>query len=228
MRDLLRRIGNTLREKAFVMPLRRRKGIKTTMLGTKYGGYHMPSVFVRPGMVCYSAGVGEDVSFDEGLIKRFGCKVFAFDPTPRAASFVQDHCANLLDFSFYNIGVWSEDAIMKFYSPKNSEHVSHSIVNIQKTSDYFEAKCMKLSSIMEMLGHSQIDILKLDIEGAECAVLDNMISESIKVGILTVEFNQPIALKESWKMVKKLRANGYLLVKVDGWQCLLVRSELIS
>jgi hypothetical protein len=34
--------------------------------------------------MCYSAGVGEDISFDCALVERFHCQVRVIDSTPRA------------------------------------------------------------------------------------------------------------------------------------------------
>ena len=35
---------------------------------------------------------------------------------------------------YFDYGLWSETKITKFYIPKKSEHVSHSILNLQKTA----------------------------------------------------------------------------------------------
>ena len=51
-----------------------------------YGGYMLPESLLGEDSVCYLAGTGEDISFDLGVIARFGCRVYALDPVPRAAS----------------------------------------------------------------------------------------------------------------------------------------------
>lgn len=53
-------------------------------LGTNYGIGVIPANFLNSQSICYCAGAGEDISFDLELIKKFRCKVFIFDPTPRA------------------------------------------------------------------------------------------------------------------------------------------------
>ena len=59
-------------------------------IGSDYGGWIVPTAAVSGDWICYSGGVGEDISFDMGLIERFGCNVYAFDPTPRAIRYVRD------------------------------------------------------------------------------------------------------------------------------------------
>jgi len=62
-----------------------------------------------------------------------------------------------------------------FHAPANAAHISHSLVNLQKTSgDGFKARCRKPTSIMREPGHDHIDLLRIDIEGAEYAVLNSM------------------------------------------------------
>ncbi len=39
---------------------------------------------MRPGAVIYSGGVGEDITFEQELIRRFGVKINIFDPSPVA------------------------------------------------------------------------------------------------------------------------------------------------
>ncbi len=135
-------------------------------IGTDYGGWVVPAAMIRPDWICYCGGVGEDVSFDLGLIERFGCSVFAFDPTPRAITYVAEEVANGPKFHFLPVGLWAEDTTLRFYAPANPAHVSHSIVNLQKRDTYFEAPCRSVPALMRELGHDRIDLLKIDIEGA--------------------------------------------------------------
>src|SRR3546814_5498841 len=108
--------------------------------------------------VCYAGGVGEDVTFGLGIIDRFGWQVFAFDPTPRAIAYVADHAKEVKKFHFMPVGLWSEDATLRFYAPRDPTHVSHSIVNLQETESYFEARCRSIASLMAELGHDRLDL----------------------------------------------------------------------
>ena len=42
-------------------------------------------------------------------------------------------------FHFMPVGLWSEDTVLRFFAPRDPAHVSHSVVNLQRTEDYFEA-----------------------------------------------------------------------------------------
>ena len=58
-------------------------------IGSDYGGWIVPTSLLSRDSVCYCVGVGEDISFDLGLIRQFRCQIYAFDPTPRAKAFVE-------------------------------------------------------------------------------------------------------------------------------------------
>ncbi|MFX0126493.1 MAG: FkbM family methyltransferase [Candidatus Hodarchaeota archaeon] len=192
-------------------------------LGSKYGGWFVPVDILNENSICYCVGVGEDISFDMELIKRFSCHVFAFDPTPRAKKFVEENTLNIPNFNFYDIGLWSSNEKLKFYAPKDPTHVSHSILNLQKTNNFFIAQCKRLSQIMNDLDHSYIDILKLDIEGAEEAVLDSIITDKLDIKVICIEFHYP--LKEITALVKKLTNWNYDLVNIDNWNYTFIRKE---
>jgi len=159
-------------------------------LGSRYGGWTVPNRSFSPESICYCVGVGEDISFDLELIRHFGSRVFAFDPTPRAVSFVAGQQVLPAPFKFMAVGLWSADTTMRFYEPKNPSHLSHSIVNLKRTQKYFEAPCRRLSSLMKELGHQRLDLLKLDIEGAEYQVINSIVEDAIPIRVLCVEFDE--------------------------------------
>ena len=68
-----------------VSGLKVRRDVPTVAIGSDYGSWIVPTALLSADAICYCAGVGEDVTFDLGLVARFGCRVWAFDPTPRAA-----------------------------------------------------------------------------------------------------------------------------------------------
>ena len=79
---------------------------------------------------------------------------------------------------------------MRFYAPKDPAHVSHSLVNLQGTQDYFDAECRAIKDLMLELKHSQISLLKLDVEGAEYKIIDSLLFDGILPSILCIEFDE--------------------------------------
>ncbi len=227
--DALRRAYVRLRSRALrtllssLLPVRPRADL--VRLGSAYGGWTVPSAMLTPGSICYSAGLGEDGSFDQELAKRYRCQVFVFDPTPRSIEYARRELVSVDGIRFEPIGLWSEAASLRFYAPRNPRHVSHSIVNLQRTEEWFDGPCKSVRALMDELGHDRISLLKLDIEGAEYAVLDTVIRDRIDVGVVCVEFDQPMPVKQTVRQVRALRRAGFELVAQEGWNFTFVRED---
>ncbi len=225
--NIAKRLSNKVRTQLFHLAGRdpvthERLARRADMLriGSRYGGWSIPASKLGAGSICYCVGCGEDITFDLGLINRFGCDVFGFDPTPRAMAHVKSHAVPKYIFS--PLGLWEATDRLKFYVPVNPEHVSHSLLNLQKTTEYIEVPVERLSSIMKRHGHTHLDLLKLDIEGAEYKVLDSIIEDGLEIGILCVEFDEywnPLDadyLERIRDHVRRLQGLGYRMVDAPG------------
>src|SRR5271165_4909694 len=124
--------------------------------------------------VIYSFGVGEDISFDLALIQRFGLQVHAFDPTPKSIAWLKQQRLPR-GFVFHDYGVADYDGVARFYPPENPQYVSYSARQIERGArGVTEAPVWRLGTIMRMLGHQHIDLLKMDIEGSEYGVVNDL------------------------------------------------------
>jgi FkbM family methyltransferase len=262
MRKKLNLLFCSLRNKYYKIRLRtfiNKTNVIHEKLGTPYGIGVIPANFLNSRSICYSAGAGEDISFDLELIQKFKCQVNIFDPTPRSKKHYEELVSRTnngelmpIDSShsqyysitpdelklcfFHPFGVWSEDRTLKFFSPHIPEHVSHSVLNLQKTDDYFEAECKKLRSIMSSLGHQKITLLKMDIVGAEYEVIDSLIRDKIYPEILLIEFDEgalapmDYCLDDKYFMritqaIHKLKSAGYVLTYVNDWNATFIRES---
>ncbi len=191
-------------------------------LGSDYGGWWIPEASAVPGAVAYCAGAGEDITFDLALYER-GCAVTTFDPTPRAIAHVEREAPSDARFRFEPVGWWDAESEVKFYSPLYEGHVSHSIVNLRGTTDYFVAKVKPVHQLMSELGDDHVDIIKMDIEGAEYTVLDSLLRDGPLPPVLCVEFDQPAPLHGTVAAVRRLQRAGYVLNKIDAWNYTFTR-----
>ena len=191
-------------------------------IGSTHGGWVVPTDLLNADSVCYCVGCGEDITFDIGLIERFGCHVYAFDPTPRAIKHVRDHAGPYKNYHFLDVGVWNEETTLKFYAPRNPAHVAHSGLNLQKTREFFYARVNTLKNLMQENEHKALDLLKLDIEGAEYVVVDSIIRDRIDISILCIEFDEYLHpmdrgyIERIATSVDALSRAGYSLVSSEG------------
>jgi FkbM family methyltransferase len=202
------------------------------LLRRRYGGplvqlshWRIPAALLGPDSICYCAGVGEDIEFEAGLLKQFDARVFAFDPTPRAIRFVECRMKNAKKFLFSPMGIWSEDTTLRFYAPMNNQYVSHSVVRDGMSGEYFDAPCRRLATLMKEHNHDRIDLLKMNIEGAEYEVLQSMIADQIRPTVLAFTFEGPSAFAESIRWTRKLSCYGYQFAGLAGWAATFVLGE---
>ena len=235
--------------------LRDTTSISHRKIGTGYGGWFVPNGMLSGQSICYGVGAGEDISFEIDLINHYGCHIHCFDPTPRALRHVEQLRRNTVNGlptfinnsinSYYNIdmgglerlhfhafGLWSQDRTMRFYAPENPAHVSHSIVNLQRTNEYFEADCRTLRTVMQTLGHTDLTLLKLDVEGAEYEVLGSILESDIRPAVLCIEFDEgyrPLDdgyLSRIQNMVSRVKAQGYRLTYIDRWNTTFIHGHV--
>jgi FkbM family methyltransferase len=199
--------------RAYLRPTSRNDLVR---LGSQYGGWWVPRGVLRPGAVAYCAGAGEDITFDLALLDR-GLRVTTFDPTPRAISYVATTAPGSTNFRFRAVGWWNAQTNLRFYAPRNPAHVSHSVVNLQSTHEYFTAAVAPVHILAEQLGDEVVDLIKMDIEGAEYAVLDSLIESGPLPKALCVEFDQPQPVRRTLAAIRKLQAAGFSLRRIEGW-----------
>jgi FkbM family methyltransferase len=187
--------------------------ISKQWFGNQYGGFYLAQNSIDKLSVIYSVGIGEDISFDEGIMDSYGCKVFAFDPTPKSVVWVKENVTTE-NFVFSPIGIAKEKGSRKFYLPTNNNHVSGSLHDIKtvNNSNSIDLRFDSLSNIMKDNNHLKLDLLKMDIEGAEYEVIDHIQKNNIDIKQILVEFHphfEKDGKKKTKKAIEKLESLGY-------------------
>jgi FkbM family methyltransferase len=67
---------------------------------------------------------------------------------------------------------------------------SHGDAERDSSGAAVEVPVRRLATMMQMLGHARIDLLKMDIEGAEYEVIDDLLGSRVAVDQLLIEFHQ--------------------------------------
>lgn len=200
-------------------------------LGTPYGGWTFAAVPELRDCVVISCGLGEDASFDVEFASEFGAQILVVDPTPRAVRHFHDIESRLglgrerpyseggkQPVEAYELSkvvpgqlVLVEKAVsdtvgrVRFYAPKNPDHVSHSIVNFQNDysleTPYIEVDSVDFATLIAMVDSSRLQLVKFDIEGAEIGVIQQMLKQNIHPRQICIEFDE-LAIRS-----KRARAN---------------------
>jgi len=186
--------------------------------GDSYGGFYVANKTLNKDSIIYSFGVGEDISFDEALINTFGCVVFGFDPTPKSVKWIKNkNIPN--NYHFLDYGINIKDGMVPFYPPENSDHVSCSIIDKGTTREQcFNVPMKSFTTITKELGHLNINVLKLDIEGAEYTVIPDILNSRVHIGQILVEFHHRFikdGIEKTHNIVKLLNDHSYKIFAVS-------------
>jgi FkbM family methyltransferase len=190
--------------------------------GNVNAGFYVADDKFSDKTIIYSFGIGEDVSFDEALIESFGCTVYAFDPTPKTKEFLSKKGTSNR-FLFFDYGLYNLNGFIEFYLPPNPDHVSGTTYNrwVDKDAEIrpIQVPVKSFSSIVKDLRHDQIDILKMDIEGSEYVVLDDILSSGVEIKQILIEFHhrfRGVGIKRTKEAIKKLKDSGYKIAAISN------------
>lgn len=187
--------------------------------GNSYGGFYACPDLLNSNSVVYSFGIGEDISFDEAILRRHACQVYAFDPTPKSIEWVrrQELPARI---HFAPVGISNTSGFVDFYLPKDPGHVSGSMV-VQGNVNLTEKVSVPVKSIADVareLGHGRIDLVKMDIEGAEYDVIPDILSAGIPISQILIEFHGRFVqdgTRKTQEAVMALQRAGYEIFAVS-------------
>ena len=178
---------------------------------------------IEPDWVCYCAGVGEDIRFEVELVRRWGVHAWLFDPTPRSIAFMERARAELDErIAFLPFGLWKEDATLHFAPPEREGYVSHSVM--EESERGFDAPCRSIPSLMRELGHDRVDLLKMNIEGAEHVVLESAFHAGVRPVVVTLTWEGHHALAKARAWTRHLAAEGYAFAGRKDWWFTYVRT----
>ena len=157
--------------------LRKTVRCQAVWYGNEYGGFYVCPAALPAQSIVYSFGVGEDISFDRAMMEKHTCEVFAFDPTPKSIQWVKQQSLPAC-FHFFGFGISDRNGTALFYLPQNEAYVSGSLLPHKKVDAHQTVKVpmRSFADIVQELGHTRIDVLKMDIEGAEYEVLESILT----------------------------------------------------
>ncbi len=246
-------IKSFFKKKHPIQKFKEAKGHNIIFLGTKYGGWSLVDEDNLRNCTIISAGLGEDASFDIEFSSRYNAKIIIVDPTPRAIKHYNEiinSLANQSKIEYLDGGkqpinsydltnlkkenlfllkkaLWNKNEKLRFFSPPNPKHISHSIINYQnqykENTNFIEVDSITIDKLLDQLNLNKDDIplIKLDIEGAETEFLVDCFKKGFRPRQILVEFDElNIPSKRSFERVTYINQilinNNYQLLKTDG------------
>lgn len=190
--------------------------------GVVYLDYFLKPMRGGTEYIIYSVGIGDQINFELDILNRLKDKnvpvqLYAFDPTPKSLEFLAKQ--NLPDnFHVYPYAIVDCDKKLEFALPQADGWISGSAEEVYPDSRNLDidnkivVQGRSIESIMKELGHSRVDLLKMDIEGSEFTALDAMLEAECDVMQMSIDHHEYM-LKHGNKRLKKLlcslKENGY-------------------
>jgi FkbM family methyltransferase len=194
--------------------------VKKKWLGSDYGGFYICPVGLNEKSIVYSFGIGEDISFDKSIIDEFHCKVYAFDPTPKSIKWVSNN-AIINNFHFFPYGIDDKSGMVEFMLPINDDYISGSTIK-QSNVDINKIITVEMRNIFDISSvfkHAKIDILKMDIEGSEYKVIENILKTDIEINQILIEIHERYfedGKNKTANMIFLLKKFGYKLFAISN------------
>jgi FkbM family methyltransferase len=174
--------------------------------------------------VIYSGGVGEDISFEQALVKRFNCNIILLDPSPTGVKTMSKPENQIPQLRYSQTALAARTGTMKMAPPVEGNISWYAKEGAPGT---IEVPVTDVTSLMQKHGHTSIDLLKLDIEGCEYEVIDDVLKRKIPVKQLCADFDYGyvpgVKRRQALGAIFKLVTNGYQLIHHWGGNHTFVR-----
>lgn len=124
---------------------------------------------LRPGGVAIDIGANIGVWSLLAAERQPDARIHAFEPVPEVAAHCRRHLAiNKLDTIVLNVAaVAAEDGVAPFYAIRTANTGASSLIARRSPADEIAVPVVTLDSYVERARLERVDVLKVDVEGAE-------------------------------------------------------------
>jgi len=178
-------------------------------------------------------GVGDHPDFAEELARVFEARCLLVDPTHKHSSVLGDWCNRDSRFEYLRAALGPKPGRMQFFESRRD--VSGSMFPTHRNIaagdvDTYEVPVVTLDDLLEKVG-GHVDVLKMDVEGAEFEVLEKATSDALaRIDQILVEFHDgtipEFSRSDRAKAIRPLIANGFSAVEYNGRDVLFYKSVM--
>lgn len=169
---------------------------------------------IPPGSTIISGGVGNDVNFELDLIKKKHTQVIGLDPTVTAEKFIENKKSSNPELNSYYTylkkALSNSNKKLKLYYGENDFMSSVSLQHRDtKEDNFFYCEAITIEELLQQ--YQNVSYLKLDIEGAEYSILNEL--KHISIPQISIEFHHHCSaeynITETINLIQKLIGMGY-------------------
>ncbi|HPJ43463.1 MAG TPA: FkbM family methyltransferase [Spirochaetota bacterium] len=221
----MQRLIRNVRSKAYRILL---KPIMKIFMGSHHDLVKFPPNYIyfdrfNEDSIVLDVGCGNTAEFSLHFIDKYNLKAYGVDPTRKHAPYLkilEDKTKG--KFCHINAAITAKEGFVEFYESKHHESGStisnHYTIQTYEMSSY-RVESINLDELIRRIGAKDIDILKLDIEGAEYDLLKNITDQKLMpFKQLFIEFHFHCTnhtFLETILLVRKICKYGYKVATLD-------------
>ena len=178
--------------------------------------------------IVISGGVGQDISTELELVDTFGLHVDLFDPSPTGVATMELEQNQRPNIEYFPMGLAGKCGAVGFSEPVKSAEGSFTV---NRDGGDLEFNCTSLSAFANSRGYSLINLVKLDIEGFEYEVIEDLLENAPPVNQLCIEFHhfeEHISWRQTASALKLMGEAGFQVVHKAGSDFTLVHSRRLG
>ncbi len=232
---LIQKIINKIRI-ALLRPIKKVSANKIGIM--EFKNYSNSFIFIEnfnENSVAIDVGCAQDADFSKTIINNYGIVCFGIDPTLKHQRELRALEKKLEgSFKYFPFAISANDELITFYESKSNQSGSliQDHINV-KNDEILEYKVqgLRIPSLIKKLNLKKVDLLKLDIEGAEYDLLKNTEHKDLlNIDQIFIEFHHHAVSNYSNKdtnfLVRKLMQFGYNSFTYDNHNFLFYRDHV--
>lgn len=128
--------------------------------------------------------------------EKYRARIYAFEPDPPSVAFLQRRFSAVAEVQCLPFGLGGEDAQLSMLQRGMGSTLYEVDAGPGRGGDGLEARVevqvRDIVGVLDELGHADIDIIKLNIEGAEYALLERLIAARrlSQIRVYTIQFHE--------------------------------------
>jgi FkbM family methyltransferase len=149
---------------------------------------YRPLPFLEPHtIVDVGANIGATAVFFSATYPN--AKIYALEPAREAFSFLQRNTATLPNVRLFNFGAFDKDTTAGLYLGNEASVTNSLVANVMTSAASETVQLRRMSTFLAEQGIDRISLLKLDTEGAELPILNDLLPMLPRIDAIFVEYH---------------------------------------
>jgi FkbM family methyltransferase len=150
------------------------------------------------------------------ILYRGANKVYCFEPNKKAIEHLKRTLIGDNNTKIIEKAVYKENSTLKFFIDENNSLTS-SLLEQSGHSPAYDVEAITLEESLNLIGEDKVDLVKMDIEGAEFDIIDNLDSKTAdRISSFLIEYHDfyfQEGIAKVQKMENKLKSMGYKIYR---------------